>query len=63
MKSVVVKWCGAALLVTFLLGLQGCTPQPTPNQLQIVKERQVLRVGTLMNPTSFYYDHEGEQCV
>lgn len=56
-----VKWCYGVLLATFLIGLQGCTPQPTPNQLDIVKERQVIRVGTLMNPTSFFYDHEREQ--
>ena len=56
-----VKWCYGVLLATFLIGLQGCTPQPTPNQLEIVKERQVIRVGTLMNPTSFFYDHEREQ--
>ncbi|MBL4742881.1 MAG: lytic transglycosylase F, partial [Idiomarina sp.] len=38
-----------------------CSPQQKPDQLTVVKERQVLRVGTLMNPTSYYFDHDREQ--
>ena len=49
------------LILLALAFVSACTPQPTPNQLNVVKERQVLRVGTLMNPTSYYFDHDREQ--
>ncbi|KTG29978.1 murein transglycosylase [Idiomarina sp. WRN-38] len=51
-------------LVTVFLAvttLTACTPQTRPNAMTVVQERQVLRVGTLMNPTSYYFDHDREQ--
>ena len=56
-----------SLFVRFVVGvfsavlLTACNPQPVPEKLTVVKERQVLRVGTLMNPTSYYFDHDREQ--
>lgn len=38
-----------------------CSPQTRPNAMTVVQEREVLRVGTLMNPTSYYFDHDREQ--
>lgn len=51
-------------LVTLFLAvttLTACTPQTRPDAMTVVQERQVLRVGTLMNPTSYYFDHDREQ--
>ena len=49
------------LILLGLMLLSACSPQQKPDQLTVVKERQVLRVGTLMNPTSYYFDHDREQ--
>jgi len=49
------------LLLVVAAMLAGCSPQPRPDHLSIIKEREVLRVGTLMNPTSYYFDHDREQ--
>lgn len=49
------------LLLLAVVVLSACSPQPRPDHLTVVEERQVLRVGTLMNPTSYYFDHEREE--
>src|SRR5690554_7754666 len=40
--------------------LIGCAPEPQPSQLDAIQERGVLRVGTLLGPTSYYLDAEAE---
>jgi len=45
------------LLVMFIL--QGCEPNPFISQLEQIRQRGTLRVGTLYSPQVFYYDqHE-----
>ncbi|MBY6065034.1 membrane-bound lytic murein transglycosylase MltF [Pseudidiomarina sediminum] len=43
-----------------LLFLVGCAPQPQPDHLTQIQERGVLRVGTLLGPTTYYHDLESE---
>ncbi|WP_404401685.1 membrane-bound lytic murein transglycosylase MltF [Idiomarina seosinensis] len=50
-----------AFVVFALSLLASCSPQQRPDHLSVVQERQVLRVGTLLNPTSYYFDHDQEQ--
>ncbi len=46
-------------LLVLLSGLTlGCTPASTPNQLEQVRERGVLRVGTTISPTTYYLHQE-----
>lgn len=52
-----LKRCAPWLL---LLVLIGCAPEPQPSQLDAIQERGVLRVGTLLGPTSYYLDAEAE---
>lgn len=52
-----LRWLASLLLVGLLLG---CTPEPQPSQLDAIKARGVLRVGTLLGPTSYYLDAEGQ---
>lgn len=47
-------------LVLIILSLAGCSPKPQQNVLDGVQERGTLRVGTLMNPTSYYLAQDGE---
>lgn len=51
------RWITAVFLLALMTG---CTPQQEPDALTKVRERQVLRVGTLMNPTSYYLNHDSE---
>jgi membrane-bound lytic murein transglycosylase F len=53
----VLKWLISWSLIGLLLG---CAPEPQPSQLDAIKERGLLRVGTLLGPTSYYLDAEGE---
>ncbi|EKE82143.1 membrane-bound lytic murein transglycosylase MltF [Idiomarina xiamenensis] len=48
------------LVVVMLSLLAACTPQSDETALDAVRERGVLRVGTLLTPTSYYLDHERE---
>ncbi|RUO71698.1 membrane-bound lytic murein transglycosylase MltF [Idiomarina ramblicola] len=50
-----------ALLLFAVSLIAACTPQTRPDAMTVVQERQVLRVGTLINPTSYYFDHDREQ--
>ena len=50
-----------AFLLLAVSLITACSPQTRPDAMAVVKERQVLRVGTLMNPTSYYFDHDREQ--
>ncbi|MDT7526236.1 MULTISPECIES: membrane-bound lytic murein transglycosylase MltF [Idiomarinaceae] len=44
----------------WLLLIVGCTPAPEPSQLEQIKARGVLKVGTLMGPSTYYLDANGE---
>ncbi|MBG24359.1 MAG: membrane-bound lytic murein transglycosylase MltF [Idiomarinaceae bacterium] len=48
------------LAVIAIVLLAGCAPQPQPDHLSEIKERGVLRVGTLLGPTTYYHDLESE---
>lgn len=50
-----------ALFIVAVSVITACSPQTRPNAMTVIQERQVLRVGTLMNPTSYYIDHDREQ--
>ncbi|WP_127347559.1 membrane-bound lytic murein transglycosylase MltF [Idiomarina mangrovi] len=45
-------------LLLLSLSLLSCTPAPAPNQLEQIRERGVLRVGTTLSPTTYYLDQE-----
>ncbi len=40
--------------------LAGCAPEPQPNHLDSIQQRGVLRVGTLVGPTTYYHGRESE---
>lgn len=48
-----------SLLAIFAL-LAGCAPEPQPNHLDSIQQRGVLRVGTLVGPTTYYHGRESE---
>ena len=48
------------LLLLFTLALLGCTPQPQSYQLEEIQQRGVIRVGTLLGPTTYFLDQERE---
>lgn len=48
------------LIVVLITLLWGCTPAPPPTALDDIQERGTLRVGTLLNPTSYYLNHDRE---
>lgn len=48
------------LTVVLITLLWGCTPAPPPTALDDIQERGTLRVGTLLNPTSYYLNHDRE---
>ena len=50
------RWFG---LLALLL-LAGCAPQPQPDHLYEIQQRGVLRVGTLLGPSTYYHDAESE---
>lgn len=52
-----LRWLVSFLVLGLLLG---CAPEPQPSELDAIKERGVLRVGTLLGPTSYYLDANGE---
>jgi len=47
-------------IVVFIVFLGGCTPEPPATALDKIQTRESLRVGTLINPTSYYLDHDRE---
>ncbi len=49
-------------LSLFLVGclLAGCAPEPQPSQLEQIKSRGVVKVGTLLGPSTYYMGAEGE---
>ena len=52
---------GIKLLISslFLCLLVACQPAPEQSQLQKIKKSDVLRIGILFNPTSYYVDVDG----
>lgn len=51
------RWRVAWLLL-LSVSLLSCAPAPAPNQLEQIRERGVLRVGTTLSPTTYYLDQE-----
>ena len=52
-----LRWLASCVVMVLLLG---CAPEPQPSQLDAIKERGVIRVGTLLGPTSYYLDANGQ---
>jgi membrane-bound lytic murein transglycosylase F len=52
-----LRW-RVGLLVVLSLSLLSCAPAPAPSQLEQIRERGVLRVGTTISPTTYYLYQE-----
>ena len=50
---------GYASVYLVVASLSACQPTQTESQLQKIKKSDVLRVGILFNPTSYYVDING----
>lgn len=50
--------CIYFLIVVSTSVLLSCTPSPAPNQLEQIRERGVLRVGTTLSPTTYYLQQQ-----
>ena len=50
--------CICFLIIVSTSVLLSCTPAPAPNQLEQIRERGVLRVGTTLSPTTYYLQQQ-----
>ncbi|MBQ4847494.1 membrane-bound lytic murein transglycosylase MltF [Pseudoalteromonas sp. MMG005] len=48
------------LTIVIVLAIAGCDKTP-PNQLERIKEQQVIKVGTLVGPSNYFQSQQGEQ--
>lgn len=55
-----MNYCKGFLTLLALVLLAGCAPQPQPDHLAEIQQRGVLRVGTLLGPTTYYHEFENE---
>ncbi|RUO39187.1 membrane-bound lytic murein transglycosylase MltF [Pseudidiomarina aestuarii] len=53
--AMLARWLSLIISVMVLLG---CAPQAQDSQLQLIQERGVLRVGTLLGPSTYFLDQE-----
>ncbi|PTB89597.1 lytic transglycosylase F, partial [Pseudidiomarina aestuarii] len=49
------RWLSLIISAMILLG---CAPQAQDSQLELIQERGVLRVGTLLGPSTYFLDQE-----